>query len=81
MIKTSGEWSRGVKTFTFLIPLCHLSLMSGPLVGSISSELNVQSGHGKEESLIHPSVKIMASSKNICDTMTEEGGFPSYAHS
>ena len=56
-------------------------LTTGSPVGSATSELNVQSGHSKEESWFHPPVTIMALSTNICDTMVDEGGFPSYAHS
>ena len=81
MVKTVGEWSRGVKTFTFLFTLYHPSLTTGPPVGSATSELNVQSGHSKEESRFHPPIIIMALSTNICDTMMDERGFPSYAHS
>ena len=81
MVKTVGEWSRGVKSFTFLFTLYHPSLTTGPPVGSATSELNVQSGHSKEESGFHPPVTIMALSTNICDIMVDDGGFLSYAHS
>ena len=82
MVETVSEWSRGVKTFTFLFTLYHPLLTTGSPVGSATSELNVQSGHSKEESLLRPPVTIMASSTEICDETMDKGGrFPSYARS
>ena len=68
------------ETFAVSIPHIANDWIAGG--GSATSELNVQSGHSKEESLLHPPVTIRASFTESCDETMDKGGrFPSYARS